>query len=151
MLNSSKKQYKIGNAIHLLSCVVMLILLVMLSGCHHRVDVDPFQAYLDSLKNTTGLIISTPDDIIDIYFDGSTHRYEIVKFSNCGPVQHQSSLEEAQKIKEENQAKLKDFIGEFVTNDGGKEMYRIKGHDDLQYLIRKNPNGELSVYVLPES
>ena len=136
---------------HLLSCVVMLILLVMLNGCQNKVDNDSFQAYLESLKTATALTGATPDDIIDIYFDGSTHRYEIVKFSDCGPVQLHSSLEEAQKIKEENQTKLKDFIGEFVTNDGGKEMYRIKGHDDLQYLIRKNPNGELSVYVLPES
>ncbi|MBP5294971.1 MAG: hypothetical protein J6Y95_04550, partial [Lachnospiraceae bacterium] len=125
--------------------VIGVLLLGTLTGCQKNVPMDPFQAYLDSLKHATG-IISDVDYQVTLRAEGRNLDYEKLPFSESGPVGKNVTPEEYQRIKEENQKILEGFAGELFAKDGGKEFYRIKDHGDIRYLIRRTPQGELSVW-----
>ena len=133
-------------AVRIESLIILLLLFISLAGCHNAEQADPFQNYLDSLKTGTAITGSDPDGQVTLRFDGRTYCYEKVTFSESGPVMPDSSIEEIQRIKAENQVILEGFIGEYLVNDRGREFYRVKDHDGSRYLIRKTPQGDFSVY-----
>ena len=128
-----------------ISLIICITLSTVLSACNKETKTDPFQTYLDSLKQATGAIAGV-DYQASLRAEGYNLDYEKVEFSETGPVQYDSTPEEIRRIKEENQTILQGLIGEFAANEGGTEFYRIKDHEDLRYLIRKKPNGLMSVW-----
>ena len=125
--------------------VIGAVLLCSLTGCQKNVPMDPFQTYLDSLKQATGMITSW-DYHESLRAEGHNLDYEKVDFSDTGPLQYNSTLEDIRRINEENQTVLQGFVGELFASEGGTEFYRIKDHEDFRYLIRKKTNGEMSVW-----
>ena len=121
-----------------------MLLSVLLSGCGKK-KIETFQDYLEYVNRFTGMIAGT-DYKIWLRYEGYNLCYSKNLLSELGPMQMDNSVEENQKIKEENQNILQGFIGDFFANDGGTEYYKIKDHDDLQYLISKTPSGELCVW-----
>lgn len=111
-------------------------------------EKDPFSAYLEGLNEEAAVAITGPFwySSFDLSFEGRANHYQLLELTELGAMRMGYSQEQNQRIKEENQATLQGFIGEFFLEDGGRKWYRVRGHEDLQYLICKFPQGELKGY-----